>query len=129
MLSNPFTGQRVSLALAALCGVWLTIYVFNAEALYHRLGDLAHALTFLAIFLGLSGVAVSFLFRGMARVRRALATGEEVFGRWQVTPQEWADFVGRSRPEGIKDRAMTLFLIAVFSVVICGALAISRRNR
>jgi hypothetical protein len=125
MRSDPRIGYWVSLAIAGLSGLWLlSLYGFSDE-LYERLGSNMHAITFLAIFLLLTGWLVSRLFASFVRIRSELHGGRGVLGRWHVDRATWHKFAGPAETMERKDKLALLGLLYFFIALVCGGLALS----
>lgn len=123
--SDPRIGYYVSLAIAGVSGFWLLSLFFMAETWESVFGYNVHPITFLSIFLLLTGLAVSQLFRGYAKVRRDLEAGENVLARWTVDAQTWRRFAGPAHELESADKRGVLMLLYVFIAVICGGLALA----
>ncbi len=125
MRSDPRIGYWISLGIAGLSGLWLLSLFFVSDELYDRLGMNMHAITFLAIFLLLTGWLVSRLFASFVRIRSELHSGRGVLGRWHVDRQTWRKFAGPAQAMERKDKLALLGMLYVFIVLICGGLALS----
>ncbi|MBP0574142.1 hypothetical protein J8J27_25920, partial [Mycobacterium tuberculosis] len=90
---------------------------------HDRLGDAAFALTFIALFLAITGVVVAMLFRRFVRVRRDLVAGRDVVARWTVGAGDWRAFAGHAGAAVRADHRAILVTILAFAVLICGGLA------
>ena len=120
MKSDPRIGLVVSLAIAAAALLWLIAMGFAGEDIQDALGDLAHVITFLSIFLLITGIAVSFLFRRYWRVRSDLLAGRNVIERWVVDPEAFKAFATVADTRDRADKRGALMLMFFFIVVIFG---------
>lgn len=122
MLSDPRTGLNVCYALAAAAGLWVLANVLAGDAFYGLMGSGVYPITFLAIFVGVSALAVGLLiFRPYARVKADLVAGRGVIARWHVDRDNFAA-VGEAAERAEKRGA--LLLISAFVAVIFGAFAL-----
>jgi hypothetical protein len=124
MLSNPRKWMRGAVAVAAATLLWFAALWIDSDAIYERLGMGMHAVTFLAIFVGLSAVAVALIFRRFARVREDLIAGRGVVAGWTVDEATFAAFAPKALADDAADKRMALLTIFGFVAVIFGAFAI-----
>lgn len=128
MLSDPRIGLIVSLLVALLAGGWLMAQGLFSDSLFEGLGYARHAITLLAIFLLLGGVAVALLFRRFHRVRTDLLEGRNVIARWTVDPQSFRAFATVADERDRQDKQGALLMVLGFIVVIFGAFAVFDRE-
>ncbi|NJL50346.1 MAG: hypothetical protein HC909_01125 [Blastochloris sp.] len=110
-------------AIVALCIAWFGALAIDGDAIWQALGDASHAITFIAIFLAITAVVVSLLFRRFARVRRELMSGRGALARWRVGPELWRAFAGHAEADIRAGHKAILITILGFNVVICAGLA------
>lgn len=124
MLSDPRIGLAASLIVAVLSAGWLAAQWLMSDALFEALGYAEHAITFLAIFLLLCGIAVALLFARLVRVKADLLAGRNVIARWSVDPQSFRVFAVVAEKREREEKRGALFLVLFFVVVIFGAFAL-----
>lgn len=124
MLSDPRIGKIVSLLVVASAVGWFVALEVAADALYARLDMSMHAITFLAIFLVLAGLATAALFSRYATVRSDLLAGRDVVAAWTVDRACKAAAMPAVLDEDRRDKRQVLLLIWGFVVVVFGAFAL-----
>lgn len=124
MRGDPQKGVIVSLLFAGVGALWLLGQWIAADAVWEVLGSGMHAITMLAIFVLVSGLAVAGLFRGYARVKADLLAGRNVVAQWRVDARqlETASPIAIARDES--QRRGALYTILFFLAVIFGAFAL-----
>ena len=124
MLSDPRIGLNVCYALAAAAGLWVLANVIAGDALYDLIGGV-YPITMLAIFVGVSALAVGLLiFRSYARVKADLLAGRGVVARWHADRDSFAAVGLISEAVERTEKSGALLLIFFFVVVIFGAFAL-----
>jgi hypothetical protein len=125
MLSDPRIGLNVCYALAAAAGLWVLANVLAGDALYDLIGDGVYPITMLAIFVGVSALAVGLLiFRSYARVKTDLLAGRGVIARWHADRDSFAAVGLISEAADRAEKRGALLLIFFFVAVIFGAFAL-----
>lgn len=114
--------------IVALGVAWFIALAIDADGLYELLGDASHAITFIAIFLTITALVVSLLFRRFIRVRDELVSGRGARARWRVSPEMWAAFAGHAERDIHEGHNAVLITILAFDVVICAGLAALKPN-
>ena len=125
MRSDPRIGYWISLGIAGLSGLWLFALWPFSEDMEAFFGMAVHAITFLAIFLLLTGLAVSLLFSGYVRIKSDLAAGRNVLARWHVDRGTWRQFAGPADAMNRSEKTSLLLMLYAFIAVICGGLALA----
>lgn len=124
MRSNPLVGAAVSLAIAAAAAMWLVLQWVARDGLFDLLGYAMHAMTLLAVFALIAGLAVALLFRRFARVRADLLAGRNVIARWSVGAAEFEVFTARAIAADRADKRGALALVVGLVILIFGAFAL-----
>ena len=124
MLSDPRKWMLGASLVAAATLLWFAALWLDSDAIYARLGMGMHPITFLAIFVGLSAVAVALIFRRFARVREDLIAGRGVIAGWRVDEATFAAFAPKALADDAADKRMALMTIFGFVALIFGAFAI-----
>jgi hypothetical protein len=128
MQSDPRTGLAVSLLILAATILWLIAQWLASDwlwgALYPRLGYATHAITLLSIFAVVTCPFVALLFYRYAKVKADLLAGRNVIARWAVDPATFKKFSPVAEARDRAEKRGALYLIAIFVVVIFGAVAL-----
>lgn len=124
MKSDPRIGLAVSLAVAAIALLWLLVTWLAADAIWTVVGFGSHAITLLAIFLLLVGLAAALLFRRFWRVKSDLLSGRNVIARWVVDGDAFKAFASVAEPRERAEKRGALMLMGLFVAVIFGAFAL-----
>lgn len=125
MLSDPRKWAVVSFLVAAVALAWFVALALVGDAIYERLGMGMHPITFLAIFVGLSALAVALLFRRFAAIRDELLAGRGLLASWKVDEATFRAFAPKALEEDAVDKRMALMTVFGFVAVIFGAFAIA----
>jgi hypothetical protein len=120
MRSDPRVGAMVSLGLAGIAALWLLAQVVASDALFDVLGSNVHPITFLSIFVLVSGLAVALLFRSYGRVKADLLAGRNVLARWTVDPATFKTVGAAAEERERGEKRGALYLIFFFVAVIFG---------
>lgn len=124
MRSNPLIGAWISFGVAATAAVWLVLQWVVRDDLFAALGYAMHAITLLAVFALIAGLAVALLFRRFARVRADLLAGRNVIARWTVAAAEFEAFAARAVAADRADKLGALALVVGLVLLIFGAFAL-----
>ncbi len=124
MRSNPLVGAWISLGVAAVAVGWLLLQWLAGDALFAAFGYTMHAITLLAVFALIAGLAVALLLRRFARVRADLLSGRNVIARWTVAEAEFEVFAARAVAADRDDKRGALALVVGLVVLIFGAFAL-----
>ena len=124
MRFDPLRGLFAALLVSGSSLVWFAALWLDEDALFRRLSYAMHAVTLLAIFALIAGLAVAGLFLRFHHVRRELLEGRRVLARWRVDEATFSRFVPKARDADRADKRQTLAAVAFFVVVIFGAFAL-----
>lgn len=124
MRSDPRIGLAIALAVAAIALLWLLVGWLAADAIWTVVGSGSHAITLLAIFLLLVGLAVALLFRRFWRVKSDLLSGRNVIAQWVVDGEAFKAFASVAEPRERAEKRGALMLMGFFVAVIFGAFAL-----
>lgn len=123
MLLEGARAMRIALAIGVAALAWIVTYVVFNTPVRARLGDAAHGITFLALFVAVCSAIVVFMLRRLAKVRAALIDGAGLV-RWHVDRADWDAFARAETRRAAADNRAGLWLILGFAVVIPGGLAL-----
>lgn len=128
MRFDPLRGLSAALLIAGSSLVWFAALWLDDAALFQRLGYAMHAVTLLAIFAAIAGLAVAGLFLRFHHVRRELLEDRRVLARWRVDEATFRRFVPEALDADRADKRQALFAVAFFVAVIFGAFALFDRE-
>lgn len=124
MLSDPRIGFYASLAVAGLGALWFVALCIAGDAIWERLHDLEHVITFVSIIAIAAGLAVSLLFRRYAGVKADLLAGRNVLARWTVDPAEFAKFSPQADARDRAEKTGALIFILVLMALAFGVVSL-----
>jgi hypothetical protein len=128
MLSDPRHGQMAALAVVGACLVWFILLSTAADELFARLGMSIHAVTFVAVFIGLVAAAAAAIFGRYAAVKVDLLAKRDVVAAWRVDPATFAVASAATLAKDSREKRQLMVVIIGFVVVIFGAFAIYNRD-
>ncbi len=128
MRFDPLRGLFASLFIVAASLVWVAALQFGDAVLFERLGYTMHAITLLAIFAFVAGLAVAGLFLRFHHVRAELLAGRRVVGQWRVDAATFAAFAPKALDADRRDKRQALAVVGFFIVVIFGGFALFDRE-
>ncbi len=124
MQSDPRKIVWISLVVSLVCALWFLALIFAESVIDRLVGDAMPPITFIAIFIGLSALAVAALFLRWAHVREELLANRRVIARWTVSESELKAFAPAAIEIDRTDKRQALYLIWFFLALIFGAFAI-----
>lgn len=128
MRFDPLRGLIAALLVSGSSLVWFAALWLDDAALFRRLSYAMHAVTLLAIFALIAGLAVAGLFLRFHHVRRELLEGRRVLARWRVDEAAFNTFVPKALDADRADKRQALAAVAIFVAVIFGAFALFDRD-
>jgi len=124
MRSDPRVGLIIALAVAAVAMGWLLMQPLFGDALFATIGYAIHAITLLAIFALIAGLAVALLFRRFVQVRADLLAHRDIIAHWTVGAEDFAEHATRAMIADRAERRGALATVLFFVAVIFGLFAL-----
>jgi hypothetical protein len=102
----------LAITLLAAFGVFAP-YIFDMDGF-----NGGYALAFLSLVLAITGLFVTIMYRGRARMLDAIVSGQNLLAHWTYSTEEWQSYTEKADKMERADKWALFRLVAIISIVV-----------